>query len=38
MAQKDAVATLPEYRWRRWRIHSLGALAQAFGVPCAVRR
>ena len=38
MAPEGTVVTLPGYMWTSWLIRSSGALAQAFGVPRAVRR
>jgi hypothetical protein len=38
MTPGGAIVTLPECRWTSWLIRSSGALAQAFGVPRAVRR
>ena len=38
MTPEDAIGSLPGYTCSSWSIHSLGALAQAFEVPRAVRR
>jgi len=38
MTHEDAIGSLPGYTCSSWSIHSLGALAQAFEVPRAVRR